>query len=89
VRAAEFLRAEKRFRPQGDQGPSAQPAEGLPHRRLGQQRFQAFETGLQQRGVRLVQKVADVIAGENSADAEQRLAIGAALAFPQRALSVR
>ena len=45
MRASEFLRAEKRFRPQGDQGPSAQPAERLPHRRLGRQRFQRSKKG--------------------------------------------
>src|ERR1700722_7570715 len=86
VRAAEFLRAEELRSVQGDQSPSAQPAEGLPHRRLAQQRLHTFETGLQQRGVRLVQKVADVIVGGNSADAEQRPAIGAAVAFLHRAL---
>ena len=86
VRAAEFLRAEELRSVQGDQGPSAQPAEGLPHRRLAQQRLHTFETGLQERGVRLVQKVADVIVGGNSADAEQRPAIGAAVAFLHRAL---
>src|SRR5277367_3604724 len=86
VRAAEFLRAEELRSVQGDLGPSAQPAEGLPHRRLAQQRLHTFEAGLQQRGVRLVQKIADVIVGGNSADAEQRPAIGAAVAFLHRAL---
>ena len=86
VRAAEFLRAEKLRSVQGDQGPSAQPAERLPHRRLGQQRFQAFEAGLQQRGIRLVEKIADVIVGGNAADGEQGLAVGAAVTFLHRAL---
>src|SRR5208282_516222 len=36
---AEFLRAEILRSVPGDQGPSAQSAESLPHRRLGQQRF--------------------------------------------------
>jgi hypothetical protein len=66
--------------------PSAQPPEGLPHRRLTQQRLHAFETGLQQRGVRLVEKIADVIVGGNTADAEQGLAVGAAMAFLEAAL---
>ena len=86
VRATELLRAEELRSVPGDQGPSAQPAEGLPHRRLAKQRLHAFETRLQQRGVRLVQKVADVIVGGNPADAEQRLAVGAAVAFLHRAL---
>src|SRR5260370_41021980 len=75
VRAAEFLRAEELRSVQGDQSPSAQPAEGLLHRRLAQQRLHTFETGLQQRGDILVQKVADVIVGGDSDDAEQRPAI--------------
>ena len=70
----------------GDQGSAAQPTEGLPHGRLGQQRLHAFETGLQKRGVGLVQHVADIIVGGNSADAEQGLGVGAALALLQRAL---
>jgi hypothetical protein len=51
-----------------------------------QQRLHAFETRLQKRGVSLVQPVANVIVGGNSADAEQRLALGAALALLHRAL---
>ena len=86
VRASEFLRAEKLRSAPGDQGPSAHRAEGLPHRRLGQQRFQAFEAGLQQRGVRLVQNVADVIVGGNAADGEQGLAVATAMTFLHRAL---
>ena len=37
--------ASRTVRPQGDQGPSAQPAERLPHRRLGRQRFQRSKKG--------------------------------------------
>src|SRR3990172_2877612 len=84
--AAELPRAEI-FRPvPGDEGSSAQPAEGLLHRRLSEERFQALETGLQKHWVRLVEHIADVIVGGNFADPEQRLAVGAAMAFLQGAL---
>jgi hypothetical protein len=41
------------------------------------------EAGLQQRGVRLVQNVADVTVGVDAADGEQGLAVGAATRFSQ------
>jgi hypothetical protein len=70
MRAAELLRA-KILRPvPSDEGSSAQPAEGLPHGRLSQERFQALETGLQQRRVRFVEHVADVVVGRNLANTE-------------------
>ena len=65
--------------------PPSRP-KGPPHGGLGQQRLHALETGLQQRGVRLVERNADIIVGGNSADAEQGLAVGAALSLLQRAL---
>jgi len=86
VRTAELLRAEILRPIPGDQGSAAQPTEHLPHGGLGQQRLHAFETGLQKRRVSLVQPVANVIVGGNSANPEQRLTVGAALAFLQRAL---
>jgi len=86
IRTAELLRAEILRPVPGDQGSAAQPSERLQHRRLRQQRLHAFETGLQKRGVDLVQPVADIIVGGNPADPEQGLAVGATLAFLQRAL---
>ena len=86
VRTAELLRAEILRPIPGDQGSAAEPTESLTHGRLRQHRLHAFETGLQKRGVGLVQPVANVIVGGNSADTEQRLTVGAALALLQRAL---
>jgi hypothetical protein len=86
IRTAELLRAEILRPVPGDQGSASQPTEGLPQGRPGQQRLHAFETGLQKRGIRLVQPVADIIVGGNSADPEQGLAVGATLAFLQPAL---
>ena len=84
VRTAELLRAEILRPIPGDQGSAAEPTERLPHGRLGQQPLHAFETGLQKRGVGLVQPVANVIVGGNSADTEQRLTVGAAMTLLQR-----
>ena len=86
MRAAELLRAKELGSVPGDEGSAAQSAKGLAQRRLGQQRFQTLETGREQRRVRLVEHVADVIVGGNFLDPEQGLAIGAALAFLQGAL---
>src|ERR1700693_5986246 len=86
VRTAELLRAEILRPIPGDQGSAAEPTESLTHGRLTQQRLHAFETGLQKRRVGLVQHVANVIVGGDSADAKQRLTVGAALALFQRAL---
>jgi hypothetical protein len=86
IRTAELLRAEILRPIPGDQGSAAQSTERLPHRRFGQQRLHAFETGLEKRRIDLIQPVADIIVGRNSADPEQGLAVGATLAFLQRAL---
>ena len=73
VRTAEFLRAEELGSVPGDQGPSAQPAEGLPHRRARGVEFPGVRSrAAGERGP--PRRVADVIVGGNSADAEQRLA---------------
>jgi hypothetical protein len=86
IQTAELLRAEILRSVPGHQGSAAQPTQRLPHGRLGQQRLHAFETGLQQCGVDLVQPVADIIVGGNPADSEQGLAVRATLAFLQRSL---
>jgi hypothetical protein len=86
VRTADFLGTMILRSVPGDQGSATQSTEGLPHGGLGQQRLHAFETGLQKRGVCLVERAADIIVGRNSSDAEQGLAVGAALTLLQRAL---
>ena len=87
VRAAELLRAKRtRFHPKR-RAFYPQSAEGLAQWRLGQQSFQTFETGGEQRRVRFVEHVADVIVGRNFLDAEQALAIRPAMAFLQSALN--
>src|SRR5450759_5201662 len=86
MRTAKLLRAKELGPIPCDEGPAAQPPESLVQGRLREQRFQALETGREQRRVRRVQHVADVIVGRNFPDPEQGLAIGAALAFLQRAL---
>jgi hypothetical protein len=86
MRATELLRAKELGAIPGDQHSAAQPAKGLPQRRLGQQSFQTLETGGEQRRVRFVEHVANVIVRRNFLDAEQALAIRPALAFLQSPL---
>ena len=86
MRAAELLRTEIFRSIPGDQGPSAKPAKSLAHWRLGEQLLEARETGLQQRRVRRVQHVADIIVGGNLLDPEQRLAVRTTVPFLQCAL---
>ncbi len=74
MRAAELLRAKELGSIPGDEHSATQPAKGLAQRQLGQQRFQTLEAGREQRRVRLVEHVADVIVGRNFLDAEQALA---------------
>jgi hypothetical protein len=86
MRAAELLRAKELGSIPGDERSATQSAKGLAQRRLDQQSFQMLEAGYQQRRIRLVEHVADVIVGRNFLDAEQTLAIRPALAFLQSAL---
>src|SRR5262252_4201330 len=53
---------------------------------MGEQLLHTFKTGLQQSRIGHIKHLADVIVGGNLLDAEQRLAVGTALAFLQPAL---
>ena len=75
MRAAELLRAKELGSIPGDERSATQSAKGLAQRRLDQQSFQTLEAGREQRRVRFVEHVADVIVGRNFLDAEQALAI--------------
>ena len=75
MRAAEFLRAKELGSIPGDERSAIQSGKGLAQRRLGQQSFHTPEAGREQRRVRSVEHVADVIVGRNFLDAEQALAI--------------
>ena len=72
----------------GGERPISQPQEPPKslYERLGQEIFQTLEAGRQQRRIRLVQHVADVVVGRNFLDPEQALAVRAALAFLQQPL---
>ena len=70
----------------GDEGSPAEPAEGLAHRAFEQQLLGALETGREQSGIRLVEHVPDIIVGRDLLEAEQGLAVRAALALLQRPL---
>lgn len=86
VRATQLLRAKELGSIPGDECSATQPAKGLTQRRLSQQSFQTFEAGREQRRVRFVAHVADVIVGRNFLDAEQALTVRTALAFLQCSL---
>ena len=86
MRSAELLRAEILGAVPGDQGPIAKPDEGLMQRRRGDEPLHALEAGLQQRRIGAIEHVADVIAGRDFPNPEQRLAVRAPLAFLQGAL---
>jgi hypothetical protein len=75
MRAAQLLRAKELGSIPGDECSATQPAEGLTQGRLRQQGFQTLEAGREQRRVRFVEHVADVVVGRNFLDAEQALAI--------------
>src|SRR3981081_1054839 len=86
MRAAELLRAKELGPIPGDERSATQSAKRLAQRWFDQQSFQMPEAGCEQRRVRFVEHVADVIVGRNFLDAEQTLAIRPALAFLQSAL---
>jgi hypothetical protein len=86
MRTTDFLGAEILRSVPGEEGSPAQSAKGMAHGRLVQEILQALEAGRQQRRIRLVQHVADVVVGGDFLDPEQGLAVRAALAFLQHPL---
>ena len=83
VGAGNLLAAEILGPVEGDQGSPAEPAEGLAHRAFAQQLLRALKAGREQSRIRLVEHVPDIIVGRDSLDAEQALAVRAALSLLQ------
>ncbi len=86
ARARDPLAAEILGPVEGDEGSAAEPAEALPHGGFEQQLLHALKAGREQSGIGAVEHVADVIVGRDFLDAEQGLAVRAALALLQRPL---
>ena len=86
MRAGDLLAAEILGPVEGDERSAAEPAERLAHRGLNEQLLCALKAGREQRGVRAVEHVPDIIVGRNLLDPKQGLAVRAALAFLKRPL---
>jgi len=83
MRAGDLLAAEILGPVEGDERSVAEPAERLAHRGLKEQLLRAVKAGREQRRVRAVEHVADIIVGRNFLDPKQALAVRPSLAFLQ------